>query len=121
MALLKSRGTYLKKDHEAEWREWEERVAHILLRVAGIDGVRAERFVPEIANEVPHAAIEWVPARIPLTRDGFAQALRDGELRIEIRPSDPEKPRLEIRVWMMAPGEQLVVADRVAEVLAGAA
>jgi L-seryl-tRNA(Ser) seleniumtransferase len=120
VGLTKAIELYLEKDHDAEWREWEERVAHIVKSVSGIDGVRAERFVPEIANEVPHAAIEWDAAKVPLTRDTFAQALRDGEPRIEPRPSDPEKPRLEIGVWMMEPGDHLVVADRCAEVLRGA-
>jgi L-seryl-tRNA(Ser) seleniumtransferase len=120
VGLTKAIEIYLKKDHDAEWREWESRVSHILKRVSGIDGVRAERFVPEIANETPHLAIEWDESRIPLTRDSFASALRQGEPRIEIRPSAPEEPRIEVGVWMMEPGDHVVVADRCAEVLSGA-
>ncbi len=47
----------------------------------------------------------------------MAKPLRDGEPRIEIRPSEGDKPMLEIAVWMLNPGEQRVVARRVCEVL----
>ncbi len=117
VGLTRAVELYLARDHEADWKEWEERVAHILSRCSGIDSVRAERFVPEIANEVPHAAISWDPKRIGLTRESFAKALRDGEPRIEPRPSPPEEPRLEIGVWMMEPGDHRIVADRCAEIL----
>lgn len=110
---------YLERDHDAEWREWESRVEAVLQAVEGIPGVEGERFVPEIANAVPHAAIVWDPARHPFSRDDFAQALREGDPRIEARPSDPEESRLEIGVWMMAPGEHLVVAERCARFLKG--
>jgi len=117
VGLTRALELYLVRDHEADWKEWEERVDHIVSRFSGIDSVRAERFVPEIANEVPHAAITWEPKRIGLTRESFAKALREGEPRIEPRPSPPEEPRLEIGVWMMEPGEHRIVADRCVEIL----
>ncbi|HEY7697383.1 MAG TPA: selenocysteine synthase, partial [Vicinamibacteria bacterium] len=117
VGLTRALELYLERDHEVEWKEWEERVAHIVSRVSGIDSVHAERFVPEIANEVPHAAITWDPKKVALTRDTFAKALREGEPRIEPRPSAPEEPRLEIGVWMMEPGEHRIVADRCLEIL----
>jgi L-seryl-tRNA(Ser) seleniumtransferase len=117
VGLTRAVELYLKRDHEADWKEWEERVSHILSRLSGLDGVRAERFVPEIANEVPHAAILWDPKRFALTRDTFAKALREGEPRIEPRPSPGEEPRLEIGVWMMEPDEHRIVADRCLEIL----
>jgi D-glucosaminate-6-phosphate ammonia-lyase len=120
VGLTRALELYLARDHQADWKEWEVRVAHIVSRFDGIDGVRAERFVPEIANEVPHAAITWDAKRFGLTRETFAKALRDGEPRIEPRPSANEEPRLEIGVWMMEPDEHRVVADRCVEVLKGA-
>jgi L-seryl-tRNA(Ser) seleniumtransferase len=117
VGLTRALELYVKRDHEADWKEWEERVSHIVSRFSGLDGVRAERFVPEIANEVPHAAILWDPKRFALTRDTFAKALREGEPRIEPRPSPGEEPRLEIGVWMMEPDEHRIVADRCLEIL----
>lgn len=121
VGLTKAVELYFERDHEAEWNEWESRVRHILSAVKDIPGVSGERFVPEIANAVPHAAIEWDPNRIDLTREDFAEALRDGEPRIEARPSDPGEPRLEIGVWMMEPNDHWVVASRCAEILQAAA
>ncbi len=117
VGLTRAVESYLARDHAADWKEWEDRVAHIVSRFASIDGVRAERFVPEIANEVPHAAITWDPKRFGLTRETFAKALREGEPRIEPRPSANEEPRLEIGVWMMEPGDHRVVAERSVEIL----
>jgi L-seryl-tRNA(Ser) seleniumtransferase len=117
VGLTKAVELYTKRDHEAEWQAWEVWVRHILAEAEKVPGVRGERFVPEIANEVPHAAIEWDPNRIALTRQDFVEALREGEPRIEVRPSDPGAPRLEIGVWMMEPEDHRVVATRCREVL----
>ena len=57
------------------------------------------------------------PKRVALTRQDFVDALREGEPRIEVRPSDPGEPRLEIGVWMMEPEDHPVVAKRCREVL----
>ncbi len=121
VGLTRAVELYFERDHEAEWNEWEARVRHILATVEDIPSVSGERFVPEIANAVPHAAIEWDPNRVALTRQDFVNALRDGEPRIEVRPSDPGEPRLEIGVWMMEPNDHWVVATRCAEILGTAA
>ena len=118
--LTKAVELYMERDHEAEWNDWEARVRHILATVEDIPGVTGERFVPEIANAVPHAAIEWDPNRIALTRQDLAEALRDGAPRIEVRPRAPGEPRLEIGVWMMEPNAHWVVAARCAEILRAA-
>ncbi len=109
--------TYLRKDHKDEWREWEMRVSEIAKAVRGLRSVQAEKFVPEIANESPHLRITWDEKVIPAKREQIAKLLREGEPRIEVRPSAGDKPVLEIGVWMLKPGEHRVVARRVREVL----
>ena len=117
VGVTKAVELYYERDHEAEWAEWERRVEHIADAVSSIEGVTASRFVPEIANAVPHVGIDWNPNALPLTRDAFAEALRTGEPRIEVRPSEASEARLEIGVWMMEPDEHEVVARRCVEVL----
>jgi len=108
---------YLKKDHKAEWNEWESRVRMIRKAVEGLRSVTSETFVPEIANESPHVRVSWDPKVLPLKNDQVRKLLRDGDPRIEIRPSDGTLPNLEIGVWMLQPGQDRVVARRVREIL----
>jgi uncharacterized pyridoxal phosphate-dependent enzyme len=120
VGLLKAVELYAKSDHAKEWQEWEHRVSVVEEAIQRIQGVRTERFIPVIANQVPHLAIQWDPAFISLTTDLFVEALRDGEPRIEVRSRFAETspiPRLEIAVWMLLPGEDQVVGSRCAEVL----
>ena len=120
VGLLKAVELYVKSDHEREWQEWEHRVSVVEEAVQRVPGVRTERFIPVIANQVPHLAIQWDPASISLTTEQFVKALRDGEPRIEVRSRFAETspiPRLEIAVWMLQPGEDQVVGSRCAEVL----
>jgi D-glucosaminate-6-phosphate ammonia-lyase len=121
VGLLKAVELFVKKDHQAEWKEWEDRVSLIEKALNGIQGFQTEKFIPEIANQVPHLAIKWDSSAVHLTKDDFVKALREGEPRIEVRPTFPNEPRLEIAVWMLQPGEDRVVARRCAEILKKAA
>jgi len=85
--------------------------------VEGLRSVTSETFVPEIANESPHVRVSWDPKVLPLKNDQVRKLLRDGDPRIEIRPSDGTLPNLEIGVWMLQPGQDRVVARRVREIL----
>ena len=80
-----------------------------------VPGVKAEIFVPEVANHVPHVRISWDAAAKGLTADDAVNALRDGEPSIGTRS---EGDALVIGVWMMQPGEEKIVARRLREVLA---
>jgi len=114
MAAIES---YTKRDHAAEWREWEKRVKYIADTVTPLTGIKTETFVPEIANAVPHLRITWDESRIKLKVTDVKKKLLEGEPSIEVRPSGPEV--LEVAVWMMEPGEAQTVARRIREVLKG--
>lgn len=124
IGLLHAVESYLKRDHKAEWAEWERRCAYIIDMVKKVPGVEAERYVPEIANEVPHVRVHWDMAKVNATSRNVALALREGTPRIELRPGsdhDAPVPELHVGVWMMQPGEHRVVARRLREVLSKAA
>lgn len=93
------------------------RVREIAGALAGLRGVKTETFVPEIANESPHLRVSWDEKSLPLKNERVVKQLRDGEPRIEVRPSAGNRPILEIAVWMLQPGEHRLVARRVREVL----
>lgn len=108
---------YMKKDHKAEWNEWESRVRVMRKAVEGLRGVTSEVYVPEIANESPHVRVSWDPKVLPMKNDEARKLLRDGDPRIEITPSDGTEPNLVVSVWMLQPGQDRIVARRVREVL----
>jgi L-seryl-tRNA(Ser) seleniumtransferase len=121
IGLLTAVELYLKRDHRSEWQEWEQRVKFIADELSRIRTVKTERFVPEIANQVPHLAVKWDAKALGLSRDNFEKSLREGNPRIETRPGITEEGRLEIGVWMLHPGEHQIVARRCAEILKKAA
>ncbi len=113
LAMLVALELFLEKDHAQENREFERRAETIRTSALAVRGVKAEVFVPEIANHVPHVRVTW---------DGAGEAaaaaavkdMRDGEPSIGIRS---EGNALVIGVWMMQPGEDKVVARRLRQVL----
>jgi uncharacterized pyridoxal phosphate-dependent enzyme len=109
---------YLKRDHEADWKEWMRRANLIQSSVAPIKGVKTEIWVGEIANHVPHLRLTWDEAALPISIAEAQKRLREGEPSIEVVPNNKE---FSIGVWMMEPGDAEIVARRVKEVLKGAA
>jgi L-seryl-tRNA(Ser) seleniumtransferase len=105
---------FMKLDHEAVWREWEKRVQTIADALAPLKHVQTERFVPPIANHVPHLRVHWDISR--LTPTTVVKQLRDGEPRIEIRAVI--KDGIEVSVWMLETGQEQIVGKRLREVLA---
>ena len=112
VGMLAALELYLEKDHEQERREFEKRAEEIRKSAAAVPGVKAEVFVPEVANHVAHVRISWNTAR--MTPADVVKAMRDGEPSIGTRS---EGDTIVIGVWMMRPGEEKIVARRLREVL----
>ncbi len=108
---------FLKKDHQAEWRDWERRIKVIADSVASRKSVKTETFVPEISNSVPHLRITWDEAALNVTALEAVRKLREGDPSIELRPG--AATGVEVAVWMLEPGEERTVAKRIREVLKG--
>jgi L-seryl-tRNA(Ser) seleniumtransferase len=119
LGMMAAVEAYLKKDHQAEWREFESRVKVVADSVGPIAGVKTEPFVPEVANHVPHLRITWDASRVKVTPEEVVQKLRDGNPSIELRPGAAQG--IEVAVWMLQPGEAQIVARRIREILKGSA
>ena len=113
LGMLTALELYLKKDHEAERREFDSRAEAIRKSVTAVPGVEAEIFVPEVANHVPHVRITWDPARVGVDPEEVVRLLRDGQPSIRVRPGR----EIVVGVWMMRPGEDQIVARRLREAL----
>jgi L-seryl-tRNA(Ser) seleniumtransferase len=114
LGMLAAVESYLATDHERERREFEKRAETIRKAAAAIAGVTAEVYVPEVANHVPHVRISWDAQARTLTAAEAIQALRDGEPSIRVMA---DRGSLAVGVWMLRPGEEVVVARRIREVL----
>ena len=114
LGMLAAIELYLDTDHDAENREFEKRAEEIRKSAAAVPGVKAEVFVPEVANHVPHVRVSWNAAATGMTAADAVKALRDGEPSIGTRS---EGEALVFGVWMMRPGEDKIVARRLRQVL----
>jgi seryl-tRNA(Sec) selenium transferase len=118
---------FLKQDDagmEAEYRQRADRIAKYL---SLIPTVQTQIFIPEIANHVPHLLITYNQNRVKITGTEVMQKMREGKPRIELNPSTGRDPAstglpggpntIVVGVWMLQPGEDMVVAKRLREVL----
>jgi uncharacterized pyridoxal phosphate-dependent enzyme len=114
VGMLAAIEMYLDRDHARERREFDQRAEVIRSAAVAVSGVKAEVFVPEVANHVPHVRISWDTAAKGLTPAGVVTVLRDGEPSIATRS---ENDTIVVGVWMMRPGEEKIVARRLREAL----
>jgi L-seryl-tRNA(Ser) seleniumtransferase len=106
---------YLRVDHDAEWKDWEARLGTIEKAVSSFPGIRMSRFVPEVANHVPHLRIEWNEAALGMTQADCARQLEEGEPSIVCLVGEKDQG-LGFTPYMMMPGEEKIVARRLKEI-----
>jgi uncharacterized pyridoxal phosphate-dependent enzyme len=114
VGMLAALELFVGKDHLREGREFERRAEEIRKSASAVSGVKAEIFVPEVANHVPHVRVTWDGASSGAKATAVVRALQDGEPSIAIRS---EGDTLVVGVWMMQPGEEKVVARRLRQEL----
>jgi L-seryl-tRNA(Ser) seleniumtransferase len=112
---------------QAEFRRRADRIAALLKDVPTL---RPEIFVPPVANAVPHLVLRYDPVRVRKTPLEVSEILRKGSPAIELNPSTGRKsgsaglPDAEnaivVGVWMLQPGEDLIVGRRLRDVLSQA-
>ena len=98
------------------WKEWEARCSRITQALSEFKDVRTEVQVPAIANAVPHLHVTWDYDKRKLTPTQMADKLRDGEPSIEVAPGS--RRQLVVGVWMMQPGDETTVGQRIRQILA---
>jgi D-glucosaminate-6-phosphate ammonia-lyase len=114
VGMLAALELFLARDHVREGREFERRAEAIRRSAAAVPGVKAEIFVPEVANHVPHVRVTWDGPASAARPTGIVRALQDGDPSIVIRA---EGESLVVGVWMMQAGEDRIVARRLRQEL----
>ena len=112
----------LSHTEESMQGDYQKRADLIAGAVRGIPSVRMETVVPKIANHVPHLLIRFDPAVTGVTTTQIVEALRKGTPSIELNPNTGQKPNqgipadantLVVGVWMLQPGEDAIVGQRI--------
>jgi L-seryl-tRNA(Ser) seleniumtransferase len=106
---------YLKQDHDREWKDWEERTARIAKAAESVAGVTTRTYVPPIADHTPTVNISWDTNKVKFSGDDLLAALRNGNPSIEAYGGG--KNSITVSPWMMLPGQDKVVANRIKEEL----
>jgi len=106
---------FVHLDHEKEWKMWEERIAVIDKAAKKVKGVTTEVIVPPIANHTPALKISWDMAQVKITRTVMQENLRKGTPSIEVMGSLDNI--INITVFMLKPGQEKMVANRINEEL----
>jgi L-seryl-tRNA(Ser) seleniumtransferase len=113
VAMLAAVERYVRIDHKAEWREWERRLGVIEKALSGVPTLKARRVVPPIANRVPHLLLTWDERKLKLTRERLTRELAAGDPPVLIgRVRGTGDEGVLISVFVLQPGEDAIVADR---------
>src|SRR5438105_5998954 len=113
---------------EAEFRRRADRIA---AQLKDIPTMKSEVVIPPLANHVPHLLLRYDPDKLKISARDVMLELRKGKPSIELNPSTgstrgasagiPADPNMiVVGVWMLEPGEDLIVARRLHEVLSKA-
>jgi L-seryl-tRNA(Ser) seleniumtransferase len=121
MGMLAAVEAWVKRDHKAEWAQWEGWLAHIAARVKIIDGVRTEVLQPEgLSNNSPRLRISWDKPTI--TGLEAERLLATGSPKVILGGASGDRRRggantMTIMPYMMMPGDEKIAADRIYAVL----
>jgi uncharacterized pyridoxal phosphate-dependent enzyme len=123
MGMLAAVREWYNRDHAAEQREWRAWLGHIESRVKALPSVKTEYLEAEdLSNRSPRLAIHWDAAQLGITGTELVERLDKGTPRILVEGGSGRRPdkmqsSIVIMPYMMAPGEDRIVADTIYEIL----
>jgi uncharacterized pyridoxal phosphate-dependent enzyme len=105
---------YMNVDHAAEWKEWARQIDYMRDILSKVSGVETGYVPKEITNHVPRLWVKWDEKVFNFSREDCFKALQDGDPSIV-----PLRTPMGVTIvpWMMAPGQEKLVAQRLREVL----
>jgi L-seryl-tRNA(Ser) seleniumtransferase len=129
--------TWLKIDSKKLYSEWNGRVERIAKLVETVPGVKTEIYVPDDGNRYPTLKVSWDQRAWGFRVSDCVQKLREGDPVIEVLGADnpslvpavregvpkPDKKenkepdRIELISMTIQPGEEIIVGQRLREIL----
>ena len=114
MGLLAAVEQWIKRDHKAEWKDWERRLGVITDAVKDFDSVTTTIRQRGRSNVAPVLEINWDVERVGSSGTEVASQLSAGEPRIELNGN---ANGISIMPYMMEEGEDKIVADQLGAIL----
>jgi L-seryl-tRNA(Ser) seleniumtransferase len=115
MGMLAAVEMWVKRDHDAEWKQWEAWLATIREKVSTVATVKTEVQQPRgPSNYAPTMRISWDAEKLGAGGNEVADALLEGSPRIVITA---DSNSLTVMPYMMMPGDDAIAARRIHEVL----
>lgn len=114
IGLLKAVELYIQRDHKAEWKRWEDQIAHISDELAKLPHVKTGEVPHEVINHVPRVFIDFDSDTLGKKPEDVVRELNEGEPRIEILQTELG---VTVSPNTLEPGEEKVIANRLKEIL----
>jgi len=119
MGMLAAVEMWVKRDHKAEWAQWEGWLDQIATSVKRVDGVTTKVNQPsaDLSNRTPELMIQWDGAKLGITGQEVAKIVLDTDPRIVVARGTGTRGGnmasvVSIVPYQMMPGDEKVVADR---------
>jgi L-seryl-tRNA(Ser) seleniumtransferase len=127
IGMLAAVEMWVKRDHKAEMETWISWLNNIAGRVSKIDSVKTAVREPRgLSNHSPGLTISWDPAKLGISGEELSDILYTTEPRIALASGGGGRGRggrasnetgISITAYMMAPGEDKIVGDRIFQIL----
>jgi L-seryl-tRNA(Ser) seleniumtransferase len=114
IGMLMAVEMWVKRDHDAEWKQWTSMLEHIDARVRQVAGITTSISQPNgLSNRTPSLRVLWDPQQLGVTGDAVSGTLFDTEPRIAM-PATRNGPLVGVSVtpYMMMPGDEKIIAER---------
>jgi L-seryl-tRNA(Ser) seleniumtransferase len=118
---------FLSQSDDAMQAEFQRRADRITAHLKDIPTLSARTVVPPVANHVPHLLIRYDQQRLKISPLEVKEQLSKGTPSIELNPATgrdegsaglpSDANTIVVGVWMLQPGEEMIVARRLREVL----
>jgi L-seryl-tRNA(Ser) seleniumtransferase len=131
MGMLAAVEAWMKRDHQAEWNTWMSWMNHIAKETGSVEGVTTSiKETKQLSNHSPVLQIRWSTDQIGITGAEVEHTLFTTEPRITLsgmgerrfgHPSPGNETGVSITAYMMTPGDDRIVAERLRTILSKAA
>jgi L-seryl-tRNA(Ser) seleniumtransferase len=118
---------FLSQSDQEMQAEFRRRADLIAGQLKGLPSLKSEIAVPPVANQIPHLLIRYDPEVLKVSALDVAAQLREGTPSIELHPATghrnmsagaaSDEKTIVVGVWMLAPGEDMIVGRRLRDVL----